>query len=385
MKTLLLTILIITSSFIGNAQDVTTVRASEDISENLDLEAVASLFGESKDLEDFEYKLNDPELRISNLDLNKDGYVDYLRVLENSGNRTILITIQAVIGKDLYQDVATIDVEKDNRGIARVQVVGDVYLYGYDYIIEPVYVYSPPVVLYFWGSSYQRWYSPYYWQHYPVHYRPWHTCAYHDYHNHVHVHINTHHRYYYPRTRRSTVAHRIHKHTRRNDYGRAYPDRSFTARNSGVRNSYELQTRSSGTRVSSRNNSATSVRSTNSGVSSSTRSRNSGSVSSGRSSDRSQNSTRYSRPSSSRSSEVSRSGSSRSYNNKSSSSRSGSSRSYGTASSSSRSQHGQVRRSGSNQKVSKQNQRTNSGSRSEGRTRNSSSGSSKSSERGKRR
>ena len=37
------------------AQDVTTVEAmSNDISNNLDLEAVASIFGDAKDLEDFE-------------------------------------------------------------------------------------------------------------------------------------------------------------------------------------------------------------------------------------------------------------------------------------------------------------------------------------------
>ena len=67
----------------SQAQDKTTVEAtSSDISENLDLEAVASVFGESKDLEEFEKKLNDPKTQISNLDLNEDGEVDYLRVLE---------------------------------------------------------------------------------------------------------------------------------------------------------------------------------------------------------------------------------------------------------------------------------------------------------------
>jgi len=45
-----------------NAQDVTTVEATDsDISENLDLEAVASVFGEAENLEDFEKKLNDPD------------------------------------------------------------------------------------------------------------------------------------------------------------------------------------------------------------------------------------------------------------------------------------------------------------------------------------
>ena len=58
------------------AEDVTTVEAKDtDISDNLDLEAVASIFGEAKDLEEFEKKLNDPDTQISNLDLNEDGYI----------------------------------------------------------------------------------------------------------------------------------------------------------------------------------------------------------------------------------------------------------------------------------------------------------------------
>ncbi len=117
------------------AQDVTTVEATDsDISENLDLEAVASVFGESEDLEDFEKRLNDPETQISNLDLNEDGEVDYLRVIESSKEETHLVTIQAVIGEDLFQDVAVIDVEKDSESETQVQVVGDVYMYGPDYI-----------------------------------------------------------------------------------------------------------------------------------------------------------------------------------------------------------------------------------------------------------
>jgi len=114
-----------------NAEDVTTVEATDtDISDNLDLEAVASLFGEAKDLEEFEKKLNDPDTQISNLDLNEDGEVDYLRVTETSKGDTHLVTIQAVIGKDQYQDVATIDVEKKGKDETQVQVVGDVYMYG---------------------------------------------------------------------------------------------------------------------------------------------------------------------------------------------------------------------------------------------------------------
>jgi cystathionine beta-lyase family protein involved in aluminum resistance len=56
--------------------------------------------------------LNDPELQISNLDLNNDNEVDYLRVIETVENRTHVIIIQSILDNDVYQDVATIDVEK---------------------------------------------------------------------------------------------------------------------------------------------------------------------------------------------------------------------------------------------------------------------------------
>jgi len=157
---------------------VNTVEATDsDISDNLDLEAVASIFGDAKDLEEFEKKLNDPETQISNLDLNEDGEVDYLRVIETSKDNTHLVTIQAVIEKDKYQDVATIDVEKDSKGETQVQVVGDVYMYGPGYIVEPVYVHPPVICVWFWGPLYSPWYSPFYWGFYPPYYHPWHPSA----------------------------------------------------------------------------------------------------------------------------------------------------------------------------------------------------------------
>ncbi len=142
--------LLVIALFIGltnlNAQDVTTVEATDsDISENLDLEAVASIFGEAEDLEDFEKKLNDPDTQISNLDLNKDDEVDYLRVIEASKGDSRKVTIQAVIGKDKYQDVATINVDEDTQ----VEVVGDVSMYGSSYVLYPVYVQPPVIVIWF--------------------------------------------------------------------------------------------------------------------------------------------------------------------------------------------------------------------------------------------
>lgn len=234
--------LILTSSFV-HAQDVTTVNAtSADISENLDLQAVAAIFGEAKDLDDFERKLNDPELQICNLDLNADGFVDYLRVVESSEGGTHLIVIQAVLGQDVFQDVATVDVERDNSGTTRVQVVGDVYMYGPNYIIEPYYVQPPVMYVYLWSPRYRPWNSPYYWGYYPNYYNPWAPYPVYVYHQHVHVHVHRHpgNTYGYVGYRRSQNAGSMYRKMQRQDYAAQHPNNSFSKRNEGVSNKQAL-------------------------------------------------------------------------------------------------------------------------------------------------
>ncbi|WP_299212358.1 hypothetical protein [uncultured Aquimarina sp.] len=157
----------------GCAQNKTVVEGtSEAIGKDLDLEAVAVLFGESENLEDFEEKLNNPETKISNLDLNNDGAIDYLRVLDSSKEDIRLVTIQAAVAKDTFQDVAIINVEKDTSGNSKVIITGNVKLYGSDYVIIPTYTTPPVVVRWFWGSTYSIWVSPYYFGYYPTYYRP---------------------------------------------------------------------------------------------------------------------------------------------------------------------------------------------------------------------
>ncbi len=239
MNTKLLLLLSLFTAFVY-AQDVTTVEATDsDISDNLDLEAVASVFGEAKDLEDFEKTLNDPDKKLTNLDLNEDGEVDYLRVVESSKDETHLITIQAVLGKDKFQDVATIDVEKDGDETT-VQVVGDVYMYGPDYVITPVYVHPPVFFVFFWGPYYNPWRSPFYWGYYPPYYRPWHPYPPHRYRTNVRVNVNINNSYHKTTIRKSSTAVNIQKDTRRNDFGSKNPDKSFEKRNQGVSNKQEL-------------------------------------------------------------------------------------------------------------------------------------------------
>lgn len=224
------------------AQNVTTVRAnSSDISDNLDLQAVASIFGDSQDLEDFERRLNDPNTMISNLDLNNDGRVDYLRVVELAEQNTHVIVLQSVLGPDTFQDVATVEVERDRHNNVTVQVVGDPYIYGPSYIYQPVYVARPALFGLFWVSSYRPYYSPWYWDYYPTYYNYWAPCAPYRYHNHVNVYINYRNTYSYVNVRHSNRAMSLYTPRRSNAYERENPNRSFAVRNNNVRNHYDLQ------------------------------------------------------------------------------------------------------------------------------------------------
>ncbi|MFB9053475.1 hypothetical protein ACFFVB_10340 [Formosa undariae] len=225
-----------------SAQETTTTTVSAnstDISMNLDLEAVSSAFGESKDLEDFEKKLNDPEARISNLDLNEDGNVDYLRVVEVSENQTHVVTIQSVLAKDEFQDVATIDIEKSEKNTS-VLVTGDEYIYGSNYYISPFYNTIPPIYGWFWGPYYNPWMSPWYWGFYPPYFRPWRPFPPHIYHNNVHVHINNHNRYNRDHVKRNHRAKHLQKSVRHNDLQKKSPNNSFKNRNSGMSNKHDL-------------------------------------------------------------------------------------------------------------------------------------------------
>ena len=221
-------------------QNVTVSAVSSDISYNLDLQAVGNIFGVSSSLEDFERRINSYDAQISNLDLNRDGYVDYLRVVEVQEGYTHLVVLQAVLATNVYQDVATIEVERYGS-TNTVTIIGDPYLYGASYVLRPTYVHVPVIYNVFYGPSYRVWRSPYYWGHFPSYYRHRHCVHVNVYHQHIHVHNkNYHHSYHYiddyrPRYEgiRNTVS--------RNDYAIAHPEESFSRRNSEVRNARDIQ------------------------------------------------------------------------------------------------------------------------------------------------
>ena len=236
-RVFLFVVICLTSMFMAPSimradQTVTVTATSTDISQNLDLKTVATLFGQAKDLEQFEQMLNNPDSAFSNLDLNGDGEVDYLRVIETADNDRHLVVIQAVLAKDIYQDVASIFVEKDEKNQVTVQVVGDEYIYGANYIIEPVYIYRPYIYDWFWGPSWVCWHSPYYWGYWPSWWHPfycvdpflyWDHCYWHHYHYPICSYRTGHHHHPHYASMRDRV--------RRNDFAQRHPERSFETRN----------------------------------------------------------------------------------------------------------------------------------------------------------
>ena len=323
MKRVFLLSLVFGSLFLVHAtaqadETVTVTATNSDISENLDLKTVATLFGQAKNLEEFEQMLNNPDSAFSNLDLNGDGDVDYLRVIETADQERHLVVIQAVLAKDIYQDVASIFVEKDPESEAvTVQVIGDEYIYGANYIIEPVYLYRPVIYDWFWGPSWVAWHSPYYWDYWPIWWHPYHCIAHHLYWDHCYWHhhhhpicsfrTGHHYRPHYQSMRPSVS---------RTDYATRHPERSFATRNASrnvtnarsfdrnrqaaVRGANTMRNPSAGaapdTRVSSRSTSnrtfgSTNVR-TNNRIETSASNRNSASRVGASSTDRSNTATR---------------------------------------------------------------------------------------------
>jgi hypothetical protein len=190
--------------------------------DNLNLYAVLKIFQESPTLEEFEKKLNAEELRINNLDLDGDGRIDYIRVVDHVTDKVHDIVLQVPVTGTESQDVAVIQVETSGENTARVQIIGDEALYGKDYIIEPNYdqaseksegvtpnpgyvgttsdttlsldgktiiinkttqveVARWPIVSSIYLSDYHPWFSPWHYSYYPPWWRPWRPFFWHYY------------------------------------------------------------------------------------------------------------------------------------------------------------------------------------------------------------
>jgi hypothetical protein len=184
---LLLVFALIPSVCLCSQTDVTVVAPATEAGEDLDLYGVLELFKEAEDLEALEKALNDPKSEVNNLDLNEDGEVDYIRVVEHVEGNTHVITLQVPLGDDDYQDMATIEIEKKGEEDYTLQCVGEEEIYGEDYIVEPdpepqdkttvVVIRTLPIVRLIFRPGYRPWVSPWRWRRYPGWWKPWRPVA----------------------------------------------------------------------------------------------------------------------------------------------------------------------------------------------------------------
>ena len=248
VKTVYTTQVVTPTPKVTTVTTVTVTSFNNDWSFYLDLQAVAAAFAESNSVQEFERILNSSRYMINNLDLNRDGWVDYLRVIEvRQGYRHVFL-IQACLAPSVFQDVATLVAEWQANKLF-VEVIGDPYLYGYNYVVRPVFVKRPPMWDIFGRPTYNPWTSPYYYGYWPNYYTKPKPIYLNHYQAYVNTYMTNHHYCHhcdYPQqpywTGYSTMT-QPHQH---NDYATQHPNDSFERR---VTN----QITASGTGVSVRN------------------------------------------------------------------------------------------------------------------------------------
>jgi len=209
--------------------------------DNFSLQGALAMFQKASSPEDFEKSLNSEDNHVNNLDLNNDGEIDYIRVIDNSDKNAHAFVLQAIVSGTESQDIAVIEIEKTGDTTAVLQIIGDEDIYGEQVIVEPgdegdedafidntgnnriargpnpVFAnYNPAIIVnvWFWPSVrfvyapvYRPWISPWRWRHYPGWWRPWRPYvwrAWHPFHRPYYAHCAIVH------TRRVIYAHRIY-------------------------------------------------------------------------------------------------------------------------------------------------------------------------------
>lgn len=150
-------------------ENITIIAPTSEVADGLDLYAVSELFKETANLEDFEAELNNPDYGINNLDLDGDGYIDFIRVVEEIIGDTHVIILQALVWEDEIQDVATIEIETSGNNYD-MHVHGNEVIYGANYYIAPshVHINTWPIITWISRSVYRPYHSTYYWKSYPT-------------------------------------------------------------------------------------------------------------------------------------------------------------------------------------------------------------------------
>lgn len=235
---ILFTCLVITITV--GAQNQSGVDSTGLPGDNFSLQGALEMFQKASSPEDFEKLLNEENNHVNNLDLNEDGEIDYIRVIDNSEKNAHAFVLQAIISEKESQDIAVIEIEKTGDASAIAQIVGDEDIYGEQVIVEPsegddnsfidnfhnsssgpdadynYNYYQPRIIVnvWFWPSirfiyapAYRSWISPWRWHNYPGWWRPWRPFAWHVWRP---FHRPFYNRFAIVRTHRTVYAHKIY-------------------------------------------------------------------------------------------------------------------------------------------------------------------------------
>jgi hypothetical protein len=193
-------LLFTTGAFGQEAEDSTGLPG-----DNFSLSGALTMFKKAASPEEFERLLNSQENGVNNLDLNGDGNIDYIKVINKRDQDVHVFILQAQLSASESQDLAVIELEKTGNENAVIQIVGDEDIYGDTTIVEPagstagayrtrpfpshgphvsfgyapasigivVNVWAWPCVRFVFAPAYRPWVSPWGWRRYPVWWHPW--------------------------------------------------------------------------------------------------------------------------------------------------------------------------------------------------------------------
>lgn len=166
--------------------------------DHFSLSGALEMFKKAESPEEFERMINTQDNNVNNLDLNGDGDIDYIKVIDRNEADAHVFILQATVSETENQDVAVIEMQKEGDEKASLQIIGDEDIYGEALILEPVSqrdesptqaksantnvnvnVWTWPMVRYVYTPSYRVWVSPYGWRVRPTWWRPWRPVRYH--------------------------------------------------------------------------------------------------------------------------------------------------------------------------------------------------------------
>lgn len=181
--------------------------------DDFSLQGALQMFQDAATIEEFEKAINTEGNHVNNLDLNADGEIDYIRVIDKSEKDVHAFVLQVPVSETENQDIAVIELEKTGEANAIIQIIGDEDIYGEQVIVEPdgggedafynfnngklsgpnagydfttpgiiVNVWLWPSVRFVYGPAYRPWISPWRWRYYPGWWKPWKPLRWHTWH-----------------------------------------------------------------------------------------------------------------------------------------------------------------------------------------------------------